>query len=68
MDATPNDALDPDALIEPQAPGDVSPAERSAEEGFGDFYQRLMGLRAQRTSVTGRELPTIDLIPQEVAR
>ena len=32
MDATPNDALDPDALIEPQAPGDVSPAERSAEE------------------------------------
>jgi sulfite reductase (ferredoxin) len=43
-------------------------AERVEHEGLGDFYQRLMGLRAKRTMVTGRELPTIDLIPQEVGR
>ena len=42
--------------------------ERADEEGLGDFYQRLMGLRARRTTVTGRELPTIDLVPQEVGR
>ena len=43
-------------------------AERTDGEGLGDFYQRLMGLRATRTVVTGRELPTIDLVPLEVAR
>ena len=43
-------------------------AERTDGEGLGDFYQRLMGLRARRTMVTGRELPTVDLLPQEVAR
>jgi sulfite reductase beta subunit-like hemoprotein len=43
-------------------------AERAEHEGLGDFYQRLMGLRARRTVVTGRELPTIDLVPQEAAR
>jgi sulfite reductase (ferredoxin) len=43
-------------------------AERAENEGLGDFYQRLMGLRATRTAVTGRELPTIDLVPLEVAR
>jgi sulfite reductase (ferredoxin) len=43
-------------------------AERVGDEGLGDFYQRLMGLRATRTVVTGRELPTIDLVPQEVSR
>ena len=37
-------------------------------KGFGDFYQRMMGLRARRTTVTGRELPTIELMPQEVGR
>ena len=42
-------------------------AERTVDEGLGDFYQRLMGLRARRTAVTGRELPTIDLVPLEVA-
>jgi sulfite reductase beta subunit-like hemoprotein len=42
-------------------------AERTDNEGLGDFYQRLMGLRARRTTVTGRELPTMDLIPLEVA-
>jgi sulfite reductase beta subunit-like hemoprotein len=42
-------------------------AERGDREGLGDFYQRLMGLRARRTTVTGRELPTVDLIPVEVA-
>jgi sulfite reductase beta subunit-like hemoprotein len=43
-------------------------SERSEGEGLGDFYQRLMGLRAKRTTVTGRELPTFDLLPQEVSR
>ena len=43
-------------------------AERTDDEGLGDFYQRLMGLRATRSVVTGRELPTIDLVPQEVGR
>ncbi|HEY7636268.1 MAG TPA: NADPH-dependent assimilatory sulfite reductase hemoprotein subunit [Gemmatimonadales bacterium] len=43
-------------------------AERSEGEGLGDFYQRLMGLRAKRTTVSGRELPTFELLPQEVAR
>jgi sulfite reductase (ferredoxin) len=43
-------------------------AERTSGEGLGDFYQRLMGLRARRTTVTGRELPTFELLPQEVAR
>jgi sulfite reductase beta subunit-like hemoprotein len=42
--------------------------ERTENEGLGDFYQRLMGLRAHRTTVTGRELPTMDLIPVEVAQ
>jgi len=43
-------------------------AERIEHEGLGDFYQRLMGLRARRTTVTGRELPTVDLIPVEATR
>jgi sulfite reductase beta subunit-like hemoprotein len=43
-------------------------AERVGNEGLGDFYQRLLGLRARRTMVTGRELPTIDQLPQEVHR
>jgi sulfite reductase beta subunit-like hemoprotein len=42
-------------------------AERLDGEGLGDFYQRLLGLRARRTTVTGRELPTIELLPQEAA-
>jgi sulfite reductase beta subunit-like hemoprotein len=41
--------------------------ERSPGEGLGDFYQRLMGLRAVRSTVTGRELPTIDQLPLAVA-
>jgi sulfite reductase (ferredoxin) len=43
-------------------------AERTDDEGLGDYYQRLMGLRASRSVVTGRELPTIDLVPLEVGR
>jgi sulfite reductase beta subunit-like hemoprotein len=43
-------------------------AERNPGEGLGDFYQRLMGLRAVRSTVTGRELPTIDQFPLVVAR
>lgn len=41
--------------------------ERRPGEGLGDFYQRLMGLRAVRSAVTGRELPTIDRIAVAVA-
>ena len=43
-------------------------SERGDGEGLGDFYQRLMGLRARRTTVTGREQATMDLVPLEVAR
>ncbi len=43
-------------------------AERTPGEGLGDFYQRLMGLRAVRSTVTGRELPTIDQLPLAVAQ
>ena len=43
-------------------------AERTPGEGLGDFYQRLMGLRAVRSTVTGRELPTFDRIALAVAR
>jgi len=43
-------------------------AERTEGESLGDFYQRLMGLRARRTTVTGRELPMFELLPQEVSR
>jgi sulfite reductase (ferredoxin) len=42
-------------------------SERVGQEGLGDFYQRLLGLRARRTMVTGRELPTADRIPLAVA-
>ena len=42
--------------------------ERTGTEGLGDFYQRLMGLRAKRTTLSGRELPTIDQVPLEVSR
>ena len=41
--------------------------ERTDGEGLGDFYQRLMGLRAVRSTVTGRELPTFDRVPLAVA-
>jgi sulfite reductase (ferredoxin) len=41
-------------------------AERREGEGLGDFYQRLMGLRAVRSTVTGRELPTFEQIPLAV--
>jgi sulfite reductase beta subunit-like hemoprotein len=43
-------------------------AERGSGEGLGDFYQRLMGLRAVRSTVTGRELPTFDRIAVAVAQ
>ena len=42
-------------------------AERTDDEGLGDFYQRLMGVRAVRSTVTGRELPTFEQIPLAVA-
>jgi len=41
--------------------------ERRPGEGLGDCYQRLMGLRAVRSTVTGRELPTIDRLAVAVA-
>lgn len=34
--------------------------ERWDGEGFGDFYQRIMGSRERRTSITGRETPTAE--------
>jgi sulfite reductase (ferredoxin) len=36
--------------------------ERQADEGLGDFYQRLMGNPVPRTSITGRETPTAELV------
>jgi sulfite reductase (ferredoxin) len=42
--------------------------ERLSGEGLGDFYQRLLGPRAARTAVTGREQPTFGLVQLEVTR
>ncbi len=41
--------------------------ERSAEESLGDFYQRLMGRREPRRSITGKEQPTQPTIAPEVS-
>jgi sulfite reductase beta subunit-like hemoprotein len=43
-------------------------AERSADEGLGDFYQRIVARPAARTAVTGRESPTFDLVQLQAAR
>ena len=43
-------------------------AERFADEGLGDFYQRIVAHPAARTAVTGRETPTFDLVQLQVAR
>jgi hypothetical protein len=43
-------------------------AERFADEGLGDFYQRIVARPAARTAVTGRETPTFDLVQLQVAR
>jgi sulfite reductase (ferredoxin) len=37
-------------------------AERLADEGLSDFYQRLVGRAERRTAITGREEPTADLV------
>ncbi len=37
-------------------------AERGPDEGLSDFYQRLVGRPERRTSITGREEPTADLV------
>jgi sulfite reductase beta subunit-like hemoprotein len=37
-------------------------AERGAGEGLSDFYQRLVGRTERRTSITGREEPSADLV------
>jgi sulfite reductase beta subunit-like hemoprotein len=37
-------------------------AERGQGEGLSDFYQRLVGRTERRTSITGREEPTADLV------
>jgi sulfite reductase beta subunit-like hemoprotein len=42
--------------------------EGRAEEGLGDFYQRLLGRETRRQSLTGRETPTLPLVQLEVAR
>jgi sulfite reductase (ferredoxin) len=36
--------------------------ERSAEEGLGDFYQRVVGNDTSRRFITGREKPTRELV------
>ena len=33
-------------------------AERTADEGLGDFYQRLRGITVGRRQITGKELPS----------
>jgi sulfite reductase (ferredoxin) len=37
-------------------------SERGAGEGLSDFYQRLTGRAERRTSITGREEPTAELV------
>lgn len=37
-------------------------------ESLGDYYQRIMGPRAPRTKVTGKEDPTRDLVQLRIAR
>ena len=37
-------------------------AERSADEGLGDFYQRIIGSTSPRRFITGREKPTSELV------
>ena len=37
-------------------------AERAPGEGLSDFYQRLVGRTERRTSITGREEPTAELV------
>ncbi len=41
--------------------------ERGADEGLGDFYQRILARPVARTAVTGRESPTFDLVQLQVA-
>jgi sulfite reductase (ferredoxin) len=37
-------------------------SERTAGEGLSDFYQRLVGRTERRTTITGREEPTAELV------
>ena len=37
-------------------------AERTPGEGLGDFYQRLVGRTERRTSISGREEPSAELV------
>jgi sulfite reductase beta subunit-like hemoprotein len=43
-------------------------AERSDDEGLGDFYQRVLGRSTPRTALTGKEQPTYTLVQIEVTR
>jgi sulfite reductase (ferredoxin) len=43
-------------------------SERFADEGLGDFYQRIVARPIARTAVTGRETPTFDLVQLQVGR
>ena len=43
-------------------------AEGLGSEGLGDFYQRILARSTPRTTVTGKEQPTCDLVQIEVAR
>jgi sulfite reductase beta subunit-like hemoprotein len=42
-------------------------SERRAGEGLSDFYQRLAGRTERRTSISGREEATADLVALAVA-
>jgi sulfite reductase beta subunit-like hemoprotein len=43
-------------------------AERWDNEGLGDFYQRIIGRQTPRTSITGKEQPTFELVQIGAAR
>jgi sulfite reductase (ferredoxin) len=43
-------------------------AERDTDEGLGDFYQRIVARAEPRVSVTGREVPTFDLVQLQAPR
>ena len=42
-------------------------AERQADEGLGDFYQRIVDRPEARTALTGREQPTYELVQLQVS-
>jgi sulfite reductase beta subunit-like hemoprotein len=43
-------------------------AERETDEGLGDFYQRILARPEPRVAVTGREVPTFELVQLQAPR